>query len=396
MRFLLLVLLMYSGLIYARQELTLWHDKFEAAPLYEQLSKNFENATGVKLNPQYMPTPDLKLATLKSSHSGSAPDILVAPSDFIGNRNALRLSVVPEPLGGNSLPLAAASVTDDGKQFGIPLLFGNHLVLYYNKQLVSEPATQWDQLIAQKALFESKGASLISWKTDEMYWVIPFLTAFGGKPVVGNMVYFDNAHIQKGLEFYREQVTSAGLDAGCDYSCVHQGFIDGKYAYSINGDWAYKRYYEALGKDLGVALIPEVNGRPMSSFYSSIALLFPNDALTSDKQNAIKQLIRYITSSENQLLFYQYVGMMPATTAAYNRVTDEAGNDPNFKTMIKQLSYSFLMPPNQAMAAAWLGMSKGVLVYMRGKASSEVAVQLMQKHAIRELKRQPDYDETKP
>ena len=388
MKFLPLVLSMYSCLIHAQQELTLWHDKYQAKPLYEKISKSFEMTTGVKLSTHYIPTSDLKRATLKSSRSGTAPDILIAPSDFIGNRSTFKLSVVPEALSRASLPLATASVTDDGKQFGIPLLFGNHLLLYYNKQLVSEPAKQWDQLIAQKTIVESKGVSLISWKSGEMYWVIPFLTAFGGKPIDGNNVNFNNTKIQQGLEFYREQTKLAGIDAGCDYSCVHQDFIDRKYAYSINGDWAYKRYSEELGKDFGVALLPEVNGQPMHSFYSSIALMFPNHSLTSEKQDTINEFIQYIRNNENQLLLYQYVGMMPATTAAYNLVANEIGDNPNFKAMLAQLNHSILMPPNQAMAAAWLGMSKGVSVFMRGKADSDKAVQLMQKHTMRELNRQ--------
>lgn len=388
MKHLLLLLLIYSGATFAQQELTLWHDKYQAKLLYEKVGQIFELKTGAKLSVHYMPTGVLKLTALKNSNSDTAPDILVAPSDFIGNRDSLNLSEVPEALNHDSLPLAKASVTDDGKQFGIPLLFGNHLLLYYNKQLVSEPANNWEKMENQKLEVESKGASLISWKTDEMYWVIPFLTAFGVNPVDGANVNFDNKQIQMGLELYKKQAEMAGIDSGCDYSCVHQDFIDNKYAYAINGDWAYKTYQEELGTNLGVALMPEVEGKPMHSFYSSIALLFPGDSLNGEKKELVNEFIQYIQSNEHQVLLHHYVGMMPAKTEAYNQIAKGLENDSNFKTMLEQLNQSILMPPNRAMAAAWLGMQKGVSIYMRGKTTSDKAVQLMQKHTIKELKRQ--------
>ncbi|WP_375749236.1 extracellular solute-binding protein [Vibrio sp. HN007] len=388
MKHLLLFLLICSGPIYAQQELTLWHDKYQAKLLYEKVGQIFELKTGAKLSVHYMPTGVLKLTALKNSNSEAAPDILVAPSDFIGNRNSLNLSEVPESFNQESLPLAKASVTDNGKQFGIPLLFGNHLLLYYNKQLISEPANNWEEMSAQKSEIESKGASLISWKTDEMYWVIPFLTAFGGSPINGSDISFDNKQIQMGLELYKKQAEMAGISSGCDYSCVHQDFIDNKYAYSINGDWAYKTYREELGTDLGVALMPEVEGKPMHSFYSSIALLFPGNSLNGDKQKLLNEFIQHIQSVEHQVLLHHYVGMMPAKTEAYKLVANELENDPNFQTMLEQLNQSILMPPNQAMAAAWLGMQKGVTIFMRGKTESDKAVQLMQKHTLKELNRQ--------
>ncbi|MDG3086533.1 extracellular solute-binding protein [Vibrio hannami] len=382
-----LFLLMFCNSIYAGQELTIWHDKYQATPLFEQITNDFQSETGIQLKVHYMPTSVLKLTALKKSHTSTAPDILIAPSDFIGNRSALSLSKVPEELNNESLLLAKASVTDDGKQFGIPLLFGNHLLLYYNKQLVPEPARNWTQLLEQKPLLESKGASVINWKTGEMYWVIPFLTAFGKSPVDVDTIHFDNKEIQHGLELLKKQAEVFGIDSGCDYSCVYQDFVDGKVAYSINGDWAYQSLSTEMAEDLGVSLMPEVNGQPMHSFYSSIALLFPNHSLTSKKQQAINEFIQYIRNDENQLLLYQYVGMMPATTVAYDLVVKQQEDIQNFRVLLEQLNRSILMPPNRAMSAAWQGMAKGVSLYMSGKVSSEKAIQLMQKHSLRELNR---------
>jgi len=390
MRFLSLLLYLFSCSSMATEQLVFWYHNYELRTSIATLQQRFEDETGIRLETQHMPVDDLRTAAKKSIHSATTPDILFAPSDFIGNRNALQLSSVPLAWNQGVTQLARDSVTVRQQQFGVPILFGNHLMLYYNKQLVAQPAASWQQLLAQKQQLNKldNKIQLIGWKPKEMYWAVPFLTSYGGQPVDDTKVTLATEELRKGLVFYREQIAAAGVAPDCSYECVYQHFIDGDYAYSINGDWAYHSFTKALGNKLGVALLPSVEGQPMRSMSSSVALLFPGNALSGKNSPAIQQFVAFMQRSDNQLLLHQSASMIPADQAAYQIVLEQKQQDQNYRAMLQQLEQSIAMPPTAAMSAAWIGMAKGVEVYMNGNTDAAKAVKLMQLHAEREMQRQ--------
>lgn len=50
-------------------------------------------------------------------------------------------------------------VTLDRQRWGMPMMQGNHLMLFYNKALVSTPVTYWQQLTAITPALKAKGST---------------------------------------------------------------------------------------------------------------------------------------------------------------------------------------------------------------------------------------------
>ncbi|GAA5217916.1 extracellular solute-binding protein [Corallincola platygyrae] len=369
--------------------LELWFEKYEAKPVFDDLAIKFQQETGINLKSQHMPTGDLKAAIIQGVSEDKGPDIVFAPSDFIGNHALLKLSEVDQvELTKGIKPEAMASVTEKGSVYGVPLLFGNHLLLYYNKRFVESPATTWQELLSQRKDIEGKGTNLISWKPMEMYWLIPFLTAFDGRPVDGDKVTLNTPEFKKGLAFYREQVDAGLINMRCSYECVYDHFLQGQYAYTINGDWAYRAMKASLGDDFGVAVLPSVEGRDMTPMTSSIALMFPGNSLGGEANKQINMFVQFMLRPENLIHLHEMSGMMPSQSETYDELEQKYSADPNMQAFFQQMKHTIPMPPTPQMSAAWIGMAKGVSVYMRKKASLDDSGKLMQVHAERELARQ--------
>ena len=87
---------------------------------------------------------------LTGSLAGQAPELLWTVADHVGPFTA---SSTVLPLDGivdltAYLPNAVAAVQAGGQTWGVPISFGNHLMLYTNKELVPECPADSDALIA--------------------------------------------------------------------------------------------------------------------------------------------------------------------------------------------------------------------------------------------------------
>lgn len=369
----------------AAPPLRLWYEKYELNHTLEQLLRDYRQRNGQAVMSSYVPTSDLRNTSIRAVVQGTAPDIMLVPSDFIGSRGLLRLSQVASSVIANLDPRAQASVTSRDGVYGVPLLFGNHLMLMYNRRLVEQPATDWQQIIDQKAAAEARGARIIGWKVTEMYWLIPFLTAFGADPVVAGKLRMNTPQMAQALSFYRQQLDSGLINPRCSYECSHELFADGIYAYSINGDWALHALRARMGSKLAIAPLPTINGQPMRPYSGAIALVFPNDSLNGPHGAALLDFARYLLSADAQRQLLKAGALLPVNLDVLAEQT--AKLDDNGRARMQQLALSLPMPPEPEMAAAWIGLNKGFVQFMRRRAEPEGAAALMQEVAEQELLR---------
>ncbi len=89
--------------------------------------------------------------------------------------------------------------------------------------------------------------------------------------------------------------------------------MNGKDAYSINGDWAYRDLKNMLGSDLGVALLPKVDGEvnvPDVKYHLCWPL--PNYAQRAKiMQHLIKEFSEFVQQQDNQRLVYEKTQLLP-------------------------------------------------------------------------------------
>ncbi|MBW8191469.1 extracellular solute-binding protein [Neiella marina] len=367
-------------------ELRLWHQKEEGREWLPKLAEQYEAATGVKVHVSFRPTGELRASLLRGVIEGNTPHVAIVPSDFIGDYHRLQLTPLGDQWFGSRItPSAMPLVTLAGNHYGIPILGGNHLMLFYNKRYVKQPATSWQELAVQAKELRSQGIEPIAWKYEEMYWFTAFATAFGAFPVSDNQINLDTPEMRAGLEFYKRIADKGLVDPKCDYKCAFDDFNSGQYAYVINGDWAYGEMAEALGDNFGVSVLPSIAGNSMMPAYSGMALIFPADSTNGPDADALMDFVHFIQSKQVQLGFFQELSLLPVHQQVIEQIMATA--DDNQKASLAQLKQGWAVPPTPALTASWLGMSKGFQLYISGHGTVEQATNMMQRFAEHELKK---------
>ncbi|MFC3647599.1 sugar ABC transporter substrate-binding protein [Planctobacterium marinum] len=258
---------------------------------------------------------------------------------------------------------------------GIPFIAGNHLLLYYNKRLVSEPALNWQQLSAQKNTIPT-GADLIAWSYNEMYWFIPFLGAFEALPYENGNVNLNAQGTATALDFYRGLATSGIVAPECHYQCSFDKFVAGEVAYMINGSWALNGFTKALGNDLGIAQLPQIQGKVMKPYSSVFALAFPGNSASSEKQDALKQLAMFLQSDQIQRRIWDEYQFLPANSSIQKQIQLQS-ND-NISQFIMQLDNASPLPTDPEMSIIWEALVMGFNRHQGGALNASQASEYMQ------------------
>ncbi|MAZ65843.1 MAG: hypothetical protein CMF25_01905 [Kangiellaceae bacterium] len=373
-------------------KLVFWNSQNEKEYV-QTLAEEFSLATDIEVEVNWIHNQDYKTTLLLHAYEGDFPDVALVPADFLGVHRHLKLSPLSPSLIHNYVPekiQSAASI--EGKLYGVPVFWGNHLMLYYNKKYVDEPAKNWDELVDSRSVLTKRGAkNALALNINEMYWFVPFLGAFGGWPMDGSKIDLNSSSMKQSLVFYRYLLNAGIIPKDCDSICVHDGFKRGESAYSISGDWAYKDFEKSLGNDFGVAILPSVGNKPMVSMYSTYVLVFPGSGLEGPKRQALEKFISYMHSKHVQRSWFSEAGLLPVREDVYKEVIKNA--DKNLSASLAQLSLSREMPVEPGMSYAWEAMVKGVTRFLRGIYTVEKATMMMQQQAIRDAKRNGDYQE---
>jgi arabinogalactan oligomer/maltooligosaccharide transport system substrate-binding protein len=118
-----------------------------------------------------------------ASLANSAPELLWTVADHVGPFTAADLIL---PLDGLIdpaiyLPNALAAVQAGGKTWGVPISYGNQLMLYWNKGLAGDTAPVDTAALAAKAKELTDGTKYgLVFNQTESFWLVPFLGGFGG------------------------------------------------------------------------------------------------------------------------------------------------------------------------------------------------------------------------
>ncbi len=125
--------------------------------------------------------------TAAIAHAG--PELVYGPNDNIGPWVTLKILQPIDTVMGQDFvkefsPNAVGAVSYKGHVYAAPDINGNHLMLLYNKKLVTgAPPANTDDLISQaKALtVTSKKQYGLAFNENEAFWLMPWLGGFGGQ-----------------------------------------------------------------------------------------------------------------------------------------------------------------------------------------------------------------------
>ncbi|WP_375104375.1 extracellular solute-binding protein [Paenibacillus sp. RS8] len=346
------------------KEIVLWHE-FDgpgdtSIEVLEGICKLYTERFGVQVTPQVMNITELtaRLNRIKDTHQG--PHLAMVPADMSSYVENGLYSEVPGGLLDDVLTEGTLSTMQmDGVQYGIPVLRGNHLVLYYNSEIFTSAPTTWDVFEEEAERLSAQGIVPIGADLQQGYWFIPFLTAFGGWPVQNGKPNIITAEMKQALQFIRDKMDQGVLVSLDGSTGLLEQFIDGKIGAIICGEWIYNHLDKHMNHRLAVCQLPVIEGRQSLSMTSSIGLIYPNHSLTSEEREDILSFTRFMLSDECQTMWTLDVQRIPAQEETLKRLTGIVA--PNKKIILSLLDQARPMPTFPFMIHVWEALNAGLI-----------------------------------
>ena len=365
----------------AKNELTVYVDNGYKSYM-EEAAKAFEKESGTKVN---IKTGDALGGLDKLSldnQSGKAPDVMMAPYDRVGGLgNDGQLAEVTLNKDSHTDKTTEALVTNGGKVYGAPAVIET-LVLYYNKDLVSEAPKTFGDLenLSKDSKYDfasepgKNTAFLADW--TNFYYAYGLLSGNGGY-VFGKDgtdpkdIGLNNQGSIDGIEYAKTWYAKwpKGLqDTKGAANFIQTQFQEGKTAAIIDGPWKAASLKEAK-VNYGVATIPTLpNGKQYAAFGGGKAWVIPAGAKNLD---GAQKFIDFLTSTDQQKALFDKTNEVPANTEARKYAVSK--NDELTTAVVEQFKNAQPMPNISEMSAVWDPAATMLFDAVSGKKSAKDA-----------------------
>lgn len=370
--------------------ITYWEeDSNEAVVLLDQMAEAFMQAyPDIVIVREHLGYDELRNSFRAASWEGKAPALVRAPGEFAGPFGELGIAKPLDELFSAEFLAqffsgALDGATVRGRLWGIPDNYGGHLLLLYNRELVSAAPADTDAWIAQlRGLTDAAGGRYgLVYPSAESYWLIPWLSAFGGWPLdAQEHVALDTVEMVRALWFaYDLKFTQRVMPEDVTYQKAFDLFRTGQAAYIIDGAWNLAQYKD-LGIDVGVALLPKASATGLTPAPMATGRYwFIAAGLESQALDAAATFVEYMTAAETQRQWLTQMERLPSRkdVAQSALVT----GDPQLAGIVGQLRVARGVPPALEMACAWQGIGAVLEATMAGQLSPDDAPPQMQARA---------------
>ncbi len=327
--------------------------------------------------------------TAAITHGG--PEIVYGPNDNIGPWVALKIIKPLDQVLGRRFfepfqPAAVGASSYKGHMYAIPDVYGNHLMLLYNKRLVTKAPTTTDELLSvARGLTDPVGGKFgLVFYENEAYWLMPWLGGFGGQVFdKSTRPTLDTAAMVNALKFEKSMKADGVANQPADYDEADSLFKAGQAAMIINGDWSLAEYKDTLSADFGVAPLPQVTATARwAAPYTATRGYSINAAASGDQLAAAKIFLRWISQVRENVRIAQY-GDIPAVTAAANGPAVKS--DPILTASAVALTHGTPQPIVPQMRAIYDAIKTPLADVMSGKLDPAAAARQMQDDAVRRI-----------
>lgn len=355
---------------------------------FNELLSTLAEQSGLTVNSVLVDQKALKVRLLQNTSTSTSTDVVIVPADHLGLDKYANYSVIPDSLIADTTDKRTLETAKlNNKLLGIPIIQGNHLLLFYNKQFVKKPVENWQDIYRIQSSLPEK-VKLVTWSFMEMYWFIPFLSAFNGDLIVDNHVQLNTPAMQSALKFVWDLNKQNLVDRQCDYTCSNNAFKAQQAAFTIDGAWALKTYEQALGDNLAVQQLPKLNGEYMQPYYSTFVLAFPNDGLNGVNKDNLIKFAKLVQAEKFQTMIWQKLQDIPVNTEVLNSLKSQQGTE--LATLIEAMQFTKAMPSTASMIIVWEVLNKGFIRYGSGALTAEQAGLFMQGLAERSIANEGD------
>jgi arabinogalactan oligomer/maltooligosaccharide transport system substrate-binding protein len=326
-----------------------------------------------------------------SALAGTGPDILWTVNDHAGPFTTADLIDPVDNIGidlGQFVPGALEPVALNGQHWGIPLSYGNNLMLLYNKKLVDKAPADTTELIKMAQDFQAKNPNKVglAFNQTEPFWLVPWLGGFGGKVFAddGKTPTLNTPEMVKTLQLVSEfKDKDKIVPKECDYNCADSMFKNGDAAMIINGDWSLGDYSGSGASitatkniDLGTAPFPKIAGADYPKPYTAgVYIMFPKGQ-ADDKRAAALKLTQCFISDPVQLRWLKEQKRLPAVQKLFDDPSIKS--DPILAGSAADLLNGTGMPAATEMRCNWDAMKPQLQDVLAGKVTPEDAAKAMQ------------------
>lgn len=386
-----------------RRTVTLWHQmRPEDRAILDARVAAFESTNpDISVRTLYKETEELRSGMESAVLVGAGPDLIYYPWDQLGVFDAIGALQDMTPWFGRDLQQQFDARTivrlrGDGADQAERLVFvgdrfGNHLALVYNRNLMPRPPSTSDELVAAalRHTHDADGDGKpeqygLVWNYTEPFFVIPFLTGFGG------WVFQDQGPVAPALDtpaaiaawqFVSDlRLKHQVLPRSADYEAAAALFLAGKSAMLIDGDWSWQKYIDAPAIDAAVAPLPKVTstGQPMAPMVAPKGYSLSVAASEQAAADAML-LVVHLTGEETQRQFLREQKIVPSRTALRDDPVFDA--DPTLQASLEQADRGRLMPINTELRAVWDAMRPPYQLLLAGQIAPDEAGRQMQQGA---------------
>jgi maltose-binding protein MalE len=359
--------------------------------LLQNFGKDFPDYKFAQL---FYSTEEARINFIIAALAGKGPDLLHGASDNVGPLVDLNLihpletlfkedflnSFIKEPFPANTF--------FKGHIYQIADRIGNHLCLVYNKDLIEQPPLTMNELISmgQELTVDEDGDGrpdqyALAWNYTEPYFAVPFIGGYGGWIVDDNFNPTLNTEAtEKAAGLIYDLANKYNIiPKECDYEIANALFKDNLSAMIINGPWSWGTYL-ANNMNIGIARIPKIDetGLWPTPIVSPMGYSI-NKNISGNRLKVVRQLVKYLTSTEVQLIFSKATGNIPSRTAAYHDPV-LLQND-LLQQAIDQMMVGKLMPVVTKMRWIWDAMRPAYQGIFTGQVRPEEAAVEMQQRA---------------
>lgn len=373
------------------ETLILWeHERDSSIPAWDELITRFAQKNPGQMIQRVHVDKDLLTSEFTmASLNRKAPDLVLSSNDFGSTFSTLNmLQSVDDLLDKTKFFTALVeSGRSEGKQWGIPVLGGNHLLLYMNKQLAKEPPRTLKELsqTAERLTDPKKNIYGLVFDAQEPMWLYSFILAFGGQPLGDGHAALNTPPVVEALQWARSLVFQHKVvPEDCDYMCAEKLFLGAQAAMIINGDWARPLYAEQLKENLIIAPLPlnPQTGKTVAPLTSGQYLFVAKDT-SGGKKELARKWIDFVTSVEAQSLLLERNQQIPAISALQNSKLIQ--DRPALAESLNAMLNGAPMPMSRELQPVWDAMRVPMRTMLSGKITAKEAAKRMQSAAARNI-----------
>jgi maltose-binding protein MalE len=324
-----------------------WHswEPDEALVLQEIIDKYDDLHPNAQVILTAVEPEDLLVRFEEAADIGFGPDLILGPEEWIYPLATVDLirpieGQLEESTLERYLPVALDTVRYQGSLYGLPLAV-HTMGLYYNKEIISDPATTLDELVAAAQAGIEIG---LSTSFENAFWGI---RAFGGHLFnEERRVILDQGGFANWLNWLKSAQDIPAFILSNDQRALRTLFAEGRLGYLVDSSQAWTELKAGMNPDqVGVLPLPGgPTGNP-APFLRVESLLF--SSASSDQQRTVAlDLAQFLTNAEQQTTLMRRTDRIPAN----NRVRINSRLAPNIAAFAEQARSAVAPPLGQRVA----------------------------------------------